>query len=134
MLWRFIKTKVQHFAETLRARQALEQQCRREAGARLQAAPDRAEKLLLDYLTPEQRETYRRYGWFVVCGQSGRRYSIWRKDGLYCNVCELGNYGQTISRLCAHAAINVPMGDHLLTQKLMLEHYEAEFRQIANRT
>ena len=35
---------------------------------------------------------------------------------------------------CRRAAIDVPMGDHLLTQKLMLEHHETEFRRVANRT
>jgi len=133
MLWRFIKTRVQDLVAALRARQAPEQRYRRNAEVNRKAAHDRAEKLLLDYLTPEQRETYRRYGWFVVRGQSGNHYSIWKNNGLYCNICELGEYGQIVSRLCAHAAINVPMGDHLLTQKLMLEHHEAEFQRVANR-
>ena len=135
MLWRAIKARVKDYVATLRTRRALERLYRREAKTirQRQAAPDRAEKLLLDYLTPAQRETYWRYGWFVVRGHSGCRYSIWTKDPLYCNVCELGDYGQVVSRMCAHAAINVPMGDHLLTQKLMLEHHEAEFRRVANR-
>ncbi len=133
MLGRSIKTRVKDYVATLQAIQALERQYRRDAGAIRKATRDRAEKLLLDYLTPEQRETYRRKGWFIVHGRSGRRYSIWKKDALYCNVCELGNCGEVVSRLCAHAAINVPMGDHLLTQKLMLEHHEAEFRRVANR-
>ncbi len=134
MLWRDIKSKVRDFMAALRAARAPEQRYWRQADARRRSAPDRAEKLLREYLAPEQRETYARYGWFVVRGQSGRRYSIWKKDALYCNVCELGNYGQTVARLCAHAAINVPMADHLLTQKLMIEHHEVEFRRIAFRT
>ena len=133
MLGRLIKTKVKDYVATLQARQVLEPLYRRDAEARRKTAPDRAEKLLLEYLAPAQRETYWRYGWFVVLGQSGRRYSIWKKDAPYCNVCELGDFGQVVSRLCAQAAINVPMGDHLLTQKLMLEHHEAEFRRVANR-
>lgn len=133
MLWRIIKTKVRDYAAALRTRQLLEEQDRREAEARRKSAPNRAEQLLLDYLTRAQRETYLQYGWFVVRGRSGKRYSIRTKDALYCNVCELDNYGQIVSRLCAHAALNIPMGDQLLTQKLMLEHHEAEFRRIANR-
>ncbi|MBI2319066.1 MAG: hypothetical protein HYU75_19240 [Betaproteobacteria bacterium] len=133
MLWRFIKSKLQNCLAALPARRGLERPYRRELGARGKAAPDRAEQLLLEYLTPEQRGTYWRYGRFIVRGQSGRRYSVWARDPLYCNVCELGDHGQILWRLCAHAAIDVPVGDHLLTQKLMLEHHEAEFRRIANR-
>ncbi len=133
MLWHLIKTKVRDYMAALRAARTPEQRYLRQADARRKSAPSRAERLLLEYLAPEQRESYARYGWFVVRGASGRRYSVWKKDALYCNVCELGTYGQTVSRLCAHAAINVPMGDHLLTQKLMLEHHEAEFRRVASR-
>ncbi len=133
VLWRSIKTKARDCVAALRAALATRQSAR-QTEARRKSAPDRAEKLLIGYLSAEQRATYTRYGWFVVRGESGRRYSIWKKDALYCNVCELGNYGQTVARLCAHPAIKVPMGDHLLTQKLMLEHHEAEFRRVAFRT
>ncbi len=126
MFLRFVKTMVQSYAAALQERRALVQRSRRETEAS-------AEKLLLGYLTPEQRETYCRQGRFVVRGQSGQRYSIAASDPWFCNVCELDDYGWIVSRLCAHTAGDVPMADHLLTQKLMLEHHEAEFRRIANR-
>lgn len=133
MLLRFVKTMVRRYAAALQERQALAQRLRRETGGRPEAARDRGEKLLRGYLTPEQRETYCRQGRFVVRGQSGRRYSIEASDPRFCNVSELDADGQIISRLCAQAAVNIPIADHLLTQKLMLEHHEAEFRRIANR-
>jgi hypothetical protein len=39
-------------------------------------ADRRAEQLLVRHLTPEQRRTLRRNRWFVIEGQSGRRYQI----------------------------------------------------------
>ncbi len=131
MPWGITKSKVQDYVAALQAR-VLEQQYRRETEARRKAAADRAERLLLEYLTPEQRKTYRHYGWFVVRSQSGRRYMIWAKNALYYNVGELNDNGQAVLHFCAHASENVPMGDHLLVQKLMLEHHEAEFRRVAN--
>jgi len=132
MSWRTITSRVHEYVTALLARSRIERQGRRELNARRRAAPQRAEQLLLDHLTFEQRQTYWRYGWFIVRGQSGTRYSIWTKDPLYSNVCELDESGQIVSQLCAHAAVNLPRCDQLLTQKLMLEHHEAEFRRIAN--
>ncbi len=132
VFWRAIKSKVQDYVATLLARKVLERDGRRQVKARRKVAPQRAEQLLLEHLTIEQRHTYWRYGWFIVRGQSGTRYSIWTKDPLYSNVCELDESGQIVSQLCAHAAVNLPRCDQLLTQKLMLEHHEAEFRRIAN--
>lgn len=131
MVWRTTMTRVADYVTALKV-QMLVLQYQHEADARRKAAAERAERLLLAHLTPEQRETYSHNGWFVVRGQSGRRYSIWTKDALFYNVSELDDCGQAVLHLCAHAAVNVPMGDHLLTQKLMLEHHEAEFRRIAN--
>ena len=135
MFWRIVKITVRDYVAAILGRQVLqpELQYRREFDARRKAAADRAELLLLGYLTREQRNTYRYCRWFIVRGQSGRRYSISAKDALYYNVTELDSYGQIVSRLCAHAAANIPMSDHLLTQKLMLEHHEAEFWRVANR-
>ena len=38
----------------------------------------RAKRLLLEFLTPEQRRDYCRCGWFIVDSQLGHRYQVGR--------------------------------------------------------
>lgn len=103
----------------------------REAKVR-HSAEDRAERLLIAYMTPAQRKSYACSNSFIVQGPSGRRYSITAENGLLFNIHELAEDGQVRLLWCAHAELDMPLGDHLLTQKLMLEHHEQEFRRIAN--
>lgn len=103
-------------------------------------AEDRAKKramgLLLAYLTPEQRATFRAHGWFVVQGGKTRtRYRIRGKEGLIANIDVLADNDNTVRyRLCGHCRHGeVPFGDQLLGQKLMLELDEDHFVGLANR-
>ncbi len=98
------------------------------------AAQERAWALLLEHLTPPQRETFDKNKWFVVeGGKSGKKYRIEANDDLIANIAVMD--GTVIQhRLCGHCDIRkVPLGDHLLAQKLMLESAEDEFLRVANR-
>ena len=102
--------------------------------AALTAAEVRSRGLLLSHLTPEQWRTFEVNNWFVVEGGRSRvKYRI--RGGNYAgNVYALGADGETaISRYCAHLAGNIPLHDHLLAQKIMIEVDEDSFHVIANR-
>ena len=113
---------------------------RREQQARAvrhhsKAAKARAQSLLIAKLSQEQRKTYEEKKWFVVeGGQSGMRYRIREDVSLVANIDVLHEDGSVVRRLCAHCGLReVPLGDQLLMQKLMLETAEDDFLRIANR-
>lgn len=107
----------------------------KELASHADAAKDRARNLLLDNLTTEQRETFEKNGWFVVeGGKSKKRYRIGGKDGHVAANIEVLSGDEVSHRLCGHCHVaKAPLGDQLLAQKLMLEHAEDDFIQIANR-
>lgn len=121
----------------------------------VQQADEQAElkalALLLSHLTLEQEDSYERHGYFDVKGSDGNWYRI-RKDRAY-NVLEM-DHMQQFGRVkwCAFPHIRpvrprpgifaynphdpsyqLPMGDQLLAQKLMIETDVARFKSIANR-
>jgi len=111
--------------------QRMQQQ--REDQRRLVAASDRAGELLLNHLTPQQRETYAKNGWFIVeGGKTKTKYRI-RGGTLVANIDVLDRRDRSTHRLCGHAQSHIPMGDQLLAQKIMLELAEDEFLRLANR-
>jgi hypothetical protein len=97
-------------------------------------AQERAENLLLSHLTKQQRKTFRKNKWFIVeGGRSKQKYRIQDRGHLVANIEALDG-DKVKHRLCAHCDLRaIPMGDHLLAQKLMLEFDEDEFLKIANR-
>lgn len=95
------------------------------------ASQERAKRLLLMMLTAAQRADYERHGFFVVVGQSGKRYRVRR--GRHGNVYELNARETPIASYCA-SPLGVPDEDAMLAQKLQLENDEAEFLRVANRT
>lgn len=103
------------------------------------AARQRANDLLLQHLTPEQRETFVANGWFVVeGGKTKTRYRIRAVESMVANVDVLDNdlfrTDKVLHRLCGHVPTHkVPLGDQLLAQKMMLEFAENDFLRIANR-
>jgi len=114
-----------------------ERQVERQAAAVRGHLPDvkeRAINLLLEHLTPEQRETFRNNDWFVVDGgKSKTKYRIHSRGSLMANIDVIKD-DKTLHRLCAHCDVHaIPLGDQLLAQKLMLEFDEDEFLRIANR-
>ena len=90
---------------------------------------------MLSHLTPEQRETLERNKWFVVKGgKSGKLYRIKDQGHLIANIEALREDGMLEALLCAHIReACIPLGDHFLAQKLMLELDEEAFLRIANR-
>ena len=126
----------QRYEREMAERAAAEQLERQHAGlqAHSDAAKKRALDLLLEHLTPAQRETFHKNSWFIVEGRSSRRYRINARGSLAGNVDVLDGAMKTIHRLCAHCDIHtIPLGDQLLAQKLMLEFDEDAFLRIANR-
>lgn len=94
-----------------------------------------ARELLLEHLTPAQRETFEANGWFVVeGGRSKTQYRIRAAENMVANVDALNRSGGVQHRLCAHVPLGkVPLGDQLLAQKIMLELAEDDFLRTANR-
>lgn len=92
------------------------------------AAQKKAEKLLLEHLTPEQADEYRRLKLFHVIAADGKLYRI--KRGWSHNL-ELIEEGQAVKSLCVHPNQRVPEEDNLLAQKLWLESDPAELNRIA---
>ncbi len=97
-------------------------------------AEKRAEQLLTESLTPQQREelTTKRYFTLETITPTGDRriYRIHR--GRSRNVEQVDASGRRLKTLCAHPAELVPDPDTMLAQKFMLETAEEEFLRIAN--
>jgi len=126
------ETGEERAAREERQRRAAEEQIKRERERA--AAQVKARELLLTHLTPEQRDTVARHGWFVVeGGRSRKRYRI-NTGGYAGNIEELDADGNVVATLCCHARVDIPVADQHLTQKFMLESDEQEFVARANRT
>lgn len=113
-------------------------QLAREEHARHDAARSRAQELLIEHLTPAQRESFKALGWFVVQGgKSGTKYRITSR-GVAGNIEVLakggGDHDRATHRLCCHATDGgIPNADQWLAQKIMLELAEDDFLRKANR-
>lgn len=90
---------------------------------------ERARKLLVDSLTPDQKKDYDKDMSFIVYGQkTGNRYRI--NHGRAGNVHRID--GGKLRKYCAHPAMHVPNEDTMLAQKLMIEIHEEDFLRLAN--
>jgi hypothetical protein len=100
---------------------------------RRETANQRARELLLSKLSPEQRDCFNKNKWFVVeGGQTKKKYRI-KSHGYIANIDVLGDNGKVMHRLCVHCAHDIPLEDHLLAQKIMLELAENDIVKLANR-
>jgi len=107
---------------------------RRAQDARLQAqklADQKAEQLLKENLSDEQRKEYESDSKFLVEAKSGRKYEIVK--GTHGNVFLLDENGKRVQKFCVQPA-GVPVGDANLAQKLWIEADEDEFVRRANVT
>lgn len=96
-----------------------------------QEAEQRAQELLTEHLTEEQRREFAKEKSFTVISKDGeRRYRI--RKGYSRNIERIDEHGKRLKTLCAHPAEQLPDYDHMLAQKLMLEHSEDDFLKIAN--
>lgn len=92
----------------------------------------KAEQLLIENLTPRQKDQFKNEKCFSVTGgQTGNQYLITR--GRSMNIYRLGDKGQRLEQLCFHPVELLPISDNMLAQKLMLEACETEALAIANK-
>jgi hypothetical protein len=97
-----------------------------------QEAKDRAEVLLLRYLSDKQKEDLRTKNYFLV-EVGGETYKIMR--GFAGNVKMLDKAtGREAKSFCIHPHERVPDADAMLAQKLLLEADTEKFLKIANVT
>lgn len=92
-------------------------------------AIEKAEKLLVEHLNDDQKETYRKKKRFTVTSCKGTKYLV--GSG---RVKELDGKNRPVRDLCIHLDWPIPPPDNLLAQKLMIETNEDSFRRIANHT
>lgn len=118
----------------LAARLEEQRQRQRIEATRIEAAKDRAEKLLHEMLSPKQVEELKANNHFhletVSANGERRRYRINR--GRHGNVDQVDASGNRIKRLCVHPVEGVPDADTMLAQKLFLEGSEEELLRVAN--
>lgn len=102
--------------------------------AEIELAKQRAEELLLKHLTPAQRADYLRSKWFIVEGGKGERFKVHADRGVHGNIVRLEGERE-IETLCFRIKdeLQCPHHDHLLTQKMMLEHHYEDVLKIAGR-
>jgi hypothetical protein len=99
-------------------------------------ARERAERLLREHLSDQQKEMLAEKGYFelTVLSQNGerRRYRINRQWSQNIQQIDPGS-GRRLKTLCIHPRVATPVEDSMLAQKLMLESgMEAELLRIAN--
>jgi hypothetical protein len=110
-----------------------EEQVRAEGERAL--ARERAQRMLRENLTEEQREELAANGHFtlaVLDRDSGERRLYRIRKGRSRNVQRVDDSGRVLKTLCAHPAILCPDEDTMLAQKLWLQNQEQEFLRIAN--
>jgi hypothetical protein len=91
----------------------------------------RAYTLLERWLSPEQIAQLEHRGHFEVRGShSGRCYRIRPERNM--NIDELDGEGSRIAVWCFGPAGNLPLGDHMLAQKIALETDEQAALAVAN--
>lgn len=90
-------------------------------------AEKRAQALLHQFLTREQRWSLRASRSFVVTGQDGRMYEVTEDQGVRLLV-----NGRAVTSYCIHPREALPRGDVMLAQKLLLESNIDHFLSTAN--
>ena len=105
-----------------------------QAQARQQEATRKARALLDSFLSEQQRQQLQRQQFFEVIARGSRtRYRI--HAGAHGNIERLDSRGRVVAKLCCHVKDHsLPDEDHMLIQRLMLEHNEDEFVKTANVT
>jgi hypothetical protein len=116
-------------SEEQRQRLAEHRERVRADGARREAAATRARELLLENLTPEQRDDYERELAFTL-HVGPRQYRIRR--GIAGNITLIED-DVPVERWCVHVRDNLPPEDNVLAQVLMLQCGEEDtLREMAN--
>ena len=127
---RHVRAETPEMAAARRVEQERRQAEIRASQAILEAAKEKAEKLLQSTLDDKQKEELRTKGHFHCKSNKGVIYRI--KRGTHGNVSKLDPTGtKEVESLCIQPD-NVPAQDAMLAQKLMIENDEDSFRRIAN--
>lgn len=117
----------------IRLQQAEERRLAEEIRKKAEAeAKEKAERLLISMLNPVQLQQLKEMDAFIIQLET-RRYRIRRNQ----RVQELGERDEPIAEYCiipSPEGHGIPNADVMLAKKLMLEHDEASFLRIANRT
>ena len=93
----------------------------------------RAYTLLKRWLSPEQIAQLERHGYFEVRGShSGTCYRVHRERNM--NIEELDGGGSRVAVWCFGPVGCLPLGDHMLAQKIALETDEQAALAVANRS
>jgi hypothetical protein len=93
----------------------------------------KADALLKEWLSPEQRSTLDSYEFFEVRGShTGKCYRIRR--GRNMNIYEVGTGQTQVAIWCFGPVEHLPLGDVMLAQKLALETDEQAALAVANRS
>jgi hypothetical protein len=104
----------------------------RRSRARFVTREARGQKLLREWLSPEQRAEFDAKRYFDVIGcDSGKRYRI--HYGATTNVHEIGDDGLPLVGWCFLPEGPLVAGDVMLAQKIALERYEYSALAVANR-
>jgi len=94
-------------------------------------AEQRAYTLLKRWLLPDQIAQLERHGYFEVRGlHSGKRYRI--RSNRNMNIEEIDDNGSRVAVWCFGPMGNLPLGDHMLAQKIALETDEQAALAVAN--
>ena len=101
--------------------------------ARLSKPEQRADALLKEWLSPEQRSTLHKYGFFEVRGShTAKCYRIHCRRNM--NIYEVGTGQTQVAIWCFGPVGHLPLGDVMLAQKLALETHEQAALAVANRS
>ena len=93
---------------------------------------ERATNLLRRHLTPAQRKSYDRVGWFDVLAQDGRTYRLFEVSQYVARVERLGADGNRDRWYCTAPEFEIPAADAILGYLLLLIADVAEFHRAAN--
>lgn len=94
-------------------------------------AQAKGKALLIEHLTPEQKQEYETTKAFTVVGQSGKKYRI--KEGRQMNIDVLDENGNRASGVCFLPEGQLVDGDCMLAQKIALETCEDQALAVANK-
>ena len=105
---------------------------RKKEKERKELAIKRAEELLLENLTEEQVEMYRKTKLFRIVGSDGERYELNAKKQWH-NIYRLDASGKRKEEFCIYQTRGTPLADNHLMQKLIIEADTELLKKVANR-
>lgn len=90
-----------------------------------------AEELLLENMTPEQMEMWKKTKNFHIIGADGERYELDTRRQWH-NIYRLNAEGRKVEEFCIYQTGRTPLGDNHLMQKLIIEADTELLRRVAN--